>query len=489
MKYRVKLSIALIGIAFLASISAILPIYFKAKATVFKELSSTALTLAASVSLQVPAEKLKELSFTKDMSSNEYIFIRNILDKERNIQRKHGLFIEDVTIIQPLKNHSSKVMVLVDAPVKLENTIKTGKIYEESDLSNQKISLKKLFSPNGFIQDDYGIWLIGYAPIFDEENQYVATVLVSIKASRIHEEIRQILVYGVISWLIATILSLMAAGLLSRRLTCSLQQLREKVFLIKQGDLESPISLSTQDEFQELAVSIEEMRLGLQEREKLKSSFSKYVSHHVMETILKEKSSISLKGESKKITVLFCDIRGFTKLAEKETPEGIVAILNEYFQYMLEEIFSHKGTLDKFIGDGIMVEFGSPLDDVDQEKNAVDCALAMHARLNKLNEKWKKEGKPRVSIGIGIHTGMAIVGNIGTEKRMEYTAIGDTVNVAARMEKKTKDFEVPILISEATKMGLNNQDLWKDLGLVSLEGRRKEIRIFTLKSLKHEKNL
>ena len=208
-----------------------------------------------------------------------------------------------------------------------------------------------------------------------------------------------------------------------------------------------------------------------------------------METILKEKSSISLKGESKKITVLFCDIRGFTKLAEKETPEGIVAILNEYFQYMLEEIFSHKGTLDKFIGDRIMVEFGPPSDDVDQEKNAGDCALAMHARLEKLNNKWKKEGNPCVSIGIGIHTGMAIVGNIGTEKRMEYTAIGDTVIVAARMEKKTKDFEVPILISETTKLGLNNQDRWKDLGLVSLEGRKQEIRVFTLKLLKREKNL
>lgn len=188
------------------------------------------------------------------------------------------------------------------------------------------------------------------------------------------------------------------------------------------------------------------MTKGLQERERLKLNFSRYVSDHVLEKILSSSVPTKLEGERRKITVLFSDIRQFTQLSENLSPEQIVSLLNEYFKVMLDIIFAHKGTLDKFIGDGLMVEFGAPLQDDFQEKNAVTAA----------------------------------VGNIGSEKRMEYTAIGDTVNIAARLEQMTKSTGKYILISEDTYQAIKDEFDAKNLGSTALIGRQEPITVYAI---------
>ena len=154
------------------------------------------------------------------------------------------------------------------------------------------------------------------------------------------------------------------------------------------------------------------------------------------------------------MTVLFSDIRGFTTVSEKGQPEEIVAILNEYFTRMVEIVFAHKGTLDKFVGDMVMALFGAPLDDPNHAEHAVDAALEMIRELNRLNEKWAAEGRPALDIGIGISTGPMIAGNIGSEAIMSYTVIGDSVNLGARLESLNKEYGTRIIISEATREAL-----------------------------------
>ena len=249
---------------------------------------------------------------------------------------------------------------------------------------------------------------------------------------------------------------------------------------IGSGNLNFEASLETHDEFEMLADEINAMTQGLRERERLKIEFHKALPQHVMEKILKAETVAKLEGERRKITVLFSDIRQFTRLAEGLAPEQVVSLLNEYFEVMLDEIFKYQGTLDKFLGDGIMVEFGAPLDDTVQEKHAVSAALGMQKALKKLVEKWKREGKPEVAMGIGIHTGLAIVGNIGSEKRIEYTAIGDTVNVAARLEQATKLLQKPILISEMTYAAVKNEFKATSLGPMILPGRKEAITIYAI---------
>ena len=183
----------------------------------------------------------------------------------------------------------------------------------------------------------------------------------------------------------------------------------------------------------------------------MKRLFGQYVSKDVYDQLVANPDLARLGGQRRQMTVLFSDIRGFTTVSEKGQPEEIVAILNEYFTRMVEIVFAHKGTLDKFVGDMVMALFGAPLDDPNHAEHAVDAALEMIRELNRLNEKWTAEGRPALDIGIGINTGPMIAGNIGSEAIMSYTVIGDAVNLGARLESLNKEYGTRIIISEATR--------------------------------------
>ncbi|HJT23315.1 MAG TPA: adenylate/guanylate cyclase domain-containing protein, partial [bacterium] len=205
------------------------------------------------------------------------------------------------------------------------------------------------------------------------------------------------------------------------------------------------------------AVAIANAKLfdDVRREERLRTSLQRYLSPNIVDEMVQKTGSLPLGGEKKKVSILFCDIRGFTTLTEKEPVETIVGLLNEYFSAMSEVIFANKGTLDKFIGDAIMAIYGAPIELKDGSFQAVKTALEMRDKLVKLNEKWKSEKKPQIQVGYGINTGEAIVGNIGSELRMEYTAIGDMVNTASRVEGETEGGQ--ILITEETFRELGNQ--------------------------------
>jgi adenylate cyclase len=173
---------------------------------------------------------------------------------------------------------------------------------------------------------------------------------------------------------------------------------------------------------------------------------------YVVRQMLEHPESFKLGGVNQNITVLFADVRGFTRLAEHAPPEQVVQLLNYYFSAMSDIIFAHNGTLDKYIGDGLMALFGAPTTTPDDAVNAVVVAIEMQHRIQKLNEDFRAAGLPEVSIGVGLHTGEATVGYIGSERRTEYTAIGDTVNLASRLESNALGGQ--ILLSEATASAL-----------------------------------
>jgi adenylate cyclase len=186
----------------------------------------------------------------------------------------------------------------------------------------------------------------------------------------------------------------------------------------------------------------------LAKEEVARANFSRFMPEYVVKQILEKPDSFRLGGTTQKITVLFADIRGFTTLSEKENPEKVVNLLNRYFTVMSEIIFSNGGTLDKYIGDGLMAIFGAPTATPDDAKNALKTAVEMQNAIVVLNIELEAEGFNKIGVGIGLHTGEATVGYIGSEKRSEYTAIGDTVNLASRLESNAKATQ--ILISEAT---------------------------------------
>lgn len=230
--------------------------------------------------------------------------------------------------------------------------------------------------------------------------------------------------------------------------------------------------------------SIYKSLAGEKEKKIIKKTFAKYVSPHVLDQLLNNPEKFSLGGEEKEITILFSDIRGFTSISEKTTPQELVRILNMYFSAVTSAIIENDGVLDKYIGDAIMAFWGAPLPDDNQADKAVEAGLKMLKKLKDLNLKLKANGDPEINIGIGIVTGRAVVGNVGSEHRFDYTAIGDTVNAASRVEGITKEYKVPLIISESTLEKINNKSKFKTnfLGEATVKGKEKGIRIFSVES-------
>ena len=217
------------------------------------------------------------------------------------------------------------------------------------------------------------------------------------------------------------------------------------------------------------------------EKRQVKKLFSRYVSKDVYDQLVANPSLAALGGARRHMTVLFSDIRGFTTMSEKGTPEDVVRQLNQLFTRMVAVVFEHRGTVDKFVGDMIMAPYGAPLDDEDHAEHAVQTALAMIRTLNQMNEEWGRDGKPQLDIGIGINTGDMIAGNVGSESIMSYTVIGDAVNLGARLESLNKDYGTRIIISEATRARLKGRYDIRPLGDVIVKGKSLPVAIFEVK--------
>jgi adenylate cyclase len=225
-----------------------------------------------------------------------------------------------------------------------------------------------------------------------------------------------------------------------------------------------------------------------EEKEKkwVRKAFSHYLSPKVMEEILTDPSKLGLGGKRENLTVLFSDIRGFTSYCEKRAPEDIIPILNEYLDVMSNVILKYNGTLDKYVGDEIVAFFGAPAmkQPLNHAEMAVRTSLEMVAELKKLHEKWKSEGKEPLDFGVGINTGPMMVGNMGSTNRLNYTVIGDEVNLGARVEALTRDYNVRIIITQSTYDNVKDMVEVKRLGEVMVKGKAQPVIVYELLSLK-----
>ena len=233
----------------------------------------------------------------------------------------------------------------------------------------------------------------------------------------------------------------------------------------------------------------------------IRAMFSSYVSPRIVSELIKDPEKARLGGHRRELTMLFADVVGFTTFSERRTAEEVVTQLNEYLGAMTEVVFQWNGTLDKFVGDAVVVFWGAPLDQPDHAELAIKCALHMRKRLEELQAKWRAEGKVPLDNGIGINTGEALVGNMGAEgKKMDYTMIGDHVNLAARVEGLTRKFKAPIVISEYTlehikpilategdpdSGGRLGHILIQGLGTVKVKGKDRPVVVYSLRTLNH----
>jgi adenylate cyclase len=211
-----------------------------------------------------------------------------------------------------------------------------------------------------------------------------------------------------------------------------------------------------------------------------KRRLSRFFSPAVVAEIIRHKDDAKLAADRRRMTVLFSDIRGFTSMSERMPPEEVVTFLREYLTVMTEAVFKHGGTVDKYIGDAIMALYNVPFEVPDHARRAVRTALEFQDRLRPLAERFAAKYGGTLACGVGIHTGDAVVGTIGSEQRLEYTAIGDTINLGSRLEGLTKEFNVPIIMSEATAAEVAGLFGTRDLGEVTVKGKAIPVKIYAV---------
>ncbi|MEM6731496.1 MAG: adenylate/guanylate cyclase domain-containing protein [Myxococcota bacterium] len=309
-----------------------------------------------------------------------------------------------------------------------------------------------------------------------------AKVLIGVSLADLEAAVRKDLITNIIALTIALIvMSVYASLTLGHLVVNPLRRVVDAMRAVEEGDLEQEVQLKRSDEMGTLGKTFNYMVQGLREREHLEDAFSRYVSRQVYEQLQGQEARLA--GEVRDATILFSDIRSFTALSEQLTATDVVDLLNEYFTDMVEIIFKYDGFLNKFIGDAIMAVYNAPLEQSHPELRAVRTAVEMQYAVRKLNQRREARGQFPIRIGIGINTGAVVAGNIGHEQRLEYTVIGDAVNLAQRIESQTKVTGAAVLISETTYRAVAPHVKAEALPPVKVKGKQEPVTLYAVQGL------
>ncbi len=299
------------------------------------------------------------------------------------------------------------------------------------------------------------------------------SVVAALDVSDIRRLVRQHLFFALGVLGLATLISVAFGTRLARIMSGALKRVNDAIKKLEVQEYAHIQGVKTGDEIEDLANGFNLMVDGLKERDKLRNTFGKYMTASVMEHLMSGK--VALGGETLTVTVLFSDIRSFTTISEKMDAQALVGLLNEYFTEMVGIVMSEDGVVDKYIGDAIMAVFGAPVPKADDAVRAVRAAVRMRTALAHLNERLAARGLKPLRTGIGVHTGEVVAGNIGSERRMEYTVIGDAVNLASRLESSTKELGVNVLISEDTWALVKEHIVARPVKEITVKGRAQPV--------------
>lgn len=322
----------------------------------------------------------------------------------------------------------------------------------------------------GVLQQAGQVWALGE---FSPPAMKGMTVEAARESSDLEQVVRRNLLHTLLALGGATALALIAGWRLASVMSRALGRISAALEKLKQQEYVHVDTLRTGDELEDLADGFNSMVDGLKERDKLRNTFGKYMTQSVMEHLLAGK--VQLGGEELEVTILFSDLRGFTTISEKMDAKSLVGLLNEYFTEMVAAVMGEGGVVDKYIGDAIMAVFGAPVPKPNDPVNAVRAAVKMRDALVHLNARLKSRGLPELQAGIGLHTGVVVAGNIGSEQRMEYTVIGDAVNLASRLESATKELQAPILISQETYKKVQGHVKVREVQQIQVKGRAQPV--------------
>jgi adenylate cyclase len=482
MNYRTKLMTFLVGLVVLVNGLLAVAEYRRCQELLQQELHRKARAIVSTAAALLDPELVGAIRKRGDQTKPQYSALKAQLQKIRDFNRRKDVWIADLFTLIPAPQNAKYVEYGVDAEDNFAYEHHVGDIYLR-DGQPLTIGIEGIDRLAENLKSFQAGFNAAFAPVRDASGKLIAILGVRLSPAP-YSTLDQAGSAMIAPFFVTVALALILAVILARAVTRPLDALRLQIERIGKGDfadVAAPAKMT--GEFGRMAAAITAMAKGLRERDTIKHAFSGYISRQVLDTIMEKGELPTLKGERRRITVLFADIRGFTTISEGMTPEEVVEMLSEFFERMVEVLMRHNGTIDKFLGDGLMVIFGAPVDDPYQEQHAVSAAVEMQQELSKLSKEWEANGRQPIKMGIGINSGAAIVGNIGSEDRMEYTAVGDTVNLAARLESATKELGLDIAVSEQTYAAIRPLFQWKPAGTIAIRGRTEPVRAYSVEGV------
>ncbi|MBI5210090.1 MAG: HAMP domain-containing protein [Elusimicrobia bacterium] len=400
--------------------------------------------VAVTTAMQLDGDEIQAFVKPEDMKKPSYVKMRRLLASVRKATA--FLSVEDLCLFRRTAT-PNKWEYIVDAD-ETPDQANLGDPFDATTWHEMRAAYDGPTLDRDFHRDEQGAYLSGYAPVHNKHGDAVAVLEVYTNAVTFKDILRRVRT-GMLQILAGVLLLTWPCSfVLGRLLSRPLRELARAAEEVGKGNFDHAVSLPRGGEFDALGQAFIKMTAGLKERDFVKQVIQRYVSKEVAAKIMEMPLAELLAGERRRVTVLFTDVRSFTGMAEKMRPEEVLQILNDHFSILIDALFDFEGTLDKFLGDGLMAIFGAPITHPNDAERAVRAGLRMLARIEGFNLRQRSAGKPELRIGIGVNTGTAVAGNIGSDKRKEYSVIGDTVNVAARLQGLAKAGE--LVISQTT---------------------------------------
>lgn len=425
---------------------------------------------------QISGDVHSRITQVGDENKEDYKTIFNQLEGIRKI-------IPDIKNVYTIRqNASGGAFFVVDADPKIKEratighrVIKITPAIKEAFATKNKIVVEKTY-----FTDEWGTFVSGFAPLLTASGEFEGLLGMDVMSKTVQTHQLNNVIAILTTSLVVTFMAIFLSLLVSRKISKPISEVTADMGEIQKFNLDTSFkSSSIIHEIKEMADALDSMKKGLR-------SFKKYVPTELVSDLIMLKKEASLEVENRQISILFTDIEGFTSIAETISPEALAESIGIYFGEMTQSVMETGGIVDKYIGDAIMALWGTPRDLPDHALAACKTALACRAKEIEINKLFKEKGLPTYFTRMGINTGEALVGNIGFDKRMSYTAIGDSVNLASRLEGINKYYQTGILISESTYECVKEVVLARFIDLVAVKGKTRGVRIFELLSLLSE---